>query len=279
MNKIAVIGLIGASVFLNVDRFGDFGETVRALDIFREAGGKGFNQAVAASKFGAEVSFLSAVNVMDVQYYKKICASYNVSSTLCAKAENTAYAVILTDANADNRVYVYHGAQLSASDVNSFSEQIALADVLLLSNEVPQIVNETAIKIAKRNNVKVVYNPAPKLDMSEYIIKNVDLFTPNEYEYEYENVKRQKNVVVTLGDKGCKIVESGITIPAVKVKAIDTTGSGDTFNGVLCACLANKMQLIEGCDFANVASAIKVTRRHVIDAIPTKKEIEDFKEK
>ena len=277
MSKIAVIGIAGESVFLSVDNFGKTGETVQATGYHNELGGKGFNQAVAVSRYGAEVSFLCACYQDDVKYFTEIAERNGIKSYFIGKRERSPYAVITTDKNGENRVIVYRGAELEEQDVDLFANEIKTADILLINNEVPISVNERAVKIAKENGVKVVLNPAPTRKYDKQFLDKIDLFTPNEHET--DGLEEYKNVIVTLGDKGCLIKRENKVIPAEKVQTVvDTTGAGDTFNGVLVACIANGLDLQTACQNANVASAIKVTRKYILDSIPTKKEIENYLE-
>ena len=278
MSKIAVIGIAGESVFLSVDSFGVTGETVQAKGYHNELGGKGFNQAVAVSRYGEEVSFLCACYQGDVERFTKIAERNGIKSFFVGKEERSPYAVITTDKKGDNRVLVYRGAELDEQDVDLFADEIKSADILLINNEVPISVNQRAVEIAKENGVKVVLNPAPTRKYNKEFLDKVDLFTPNEHET--DGLERYQNIVVTLGDKGCLIKSENELIPAEKVKnVVDTTGAGDTFNGVLVACLANGLDLRTACKKANVASAIKVGRKYILDSIPTREEIENYLER
>ncbi|MBE5751825.1 MAG: ribokinase [Clostridiales bacterium] len=276
MSKIAVIGIAGESVFLSVDGFGKTGETTVAESFHNELGGKGFNQAVAAARYGAEVSFLCACYQGDVERFTEIAERNGIKSFFVGKKERSPYAVITTDKNGDNRVLVYRGAELDEQDVELFANEIKTADILLINNEVPIPINEKAVQIAKGNGVRVVLNPAPQRIHGCAFLENVDLFTPNEHET--GGLENYQNVIVTLGDKGCLIRKTGELIPAFKVeKVIDTAGAGDTFNGVLCACLAENADLKTACQTANIAAAIKVGRKYILNSIPSRTEIEKEK--
>lgn len=277
MRKIAVIGIVGNSVFMQVDNFGVTGETTVAKNFHSELGGKGFNQAIAAARFGAEVSFLGAVNKDDVEAFSKATEKYGVKPFLVGKQEKSPYAVIMTDKDGDNRVCVYHGAELSVDDVDFFEEEIKTADALLINNETPIVVNERAVSIAKQNGVRVILNPAPYRENPKTLLDKIDLFTPNELES--MGVEGYDNVVITQGAKGCFLKSTNEIVPAIKLKnVVDTTGAGDTFNGVLTVCLAEGKDIISACRTANIASAIKVGRKYVIDGIPTRNEVLNFKE-
>ena len=276
MSNIAVIGIVGNSVFLPVDHFHKGGETVEATSVHFEPGGKGFNQAVAAKRCGMDVSFLAAVGYE----YRKEFADYlnneGIDHTLVFKEESTAFAAIVTDKSGSNHVTVYQGAQLSAEDVYLFESSIKEADILLLNNEVAEEVNVAAIKIAKKHGVKCILNPAPARVTSDFLLESVDLFTPNEHEL--LGIEDKKNVIVTLGAKGCLIKQTGEQIPGTSFgAAVDTTGAGDTFNGVLTAMLASGYTLEKSAKIANAVAALGVTRKYAASSIPSEKEITEIK--
>lgn len=275
MSKIAVIGIAGESVFLTLNEFGRVGQTTVATDIHRELGGKGFNQAVAIARSGVDCSYLCAVNERDAESFSRIAEENGIKPFFVPKTKQSPYAVITTDRVGDNCVCVYRGAELEASDVDGFAEEIKSADVLLITNEVPTAVNERAVDIARECGAKVILNPAPARSYSNDFLKKIDLFTPNEHET--CGLEAFSNVVVTLGDRGCRIVKTGELIPSVKITGVvDTTGAGDTFSGVLAASLASGMALRDACARANTAAALKVTRKYILDSIPTKEEIDKF---
>ncbi len=269
MTRIAIIGIIGRSVFLPVERFHEGGETVVATDIHTEWGGKGANQAIAAARHGAAVSFLAAVQGCDVAEVSAFCRENGIDATLIGTEQASPYAVIMTDAAGANHVTVYRGAQLCAADLVAFEKEIVRADVLLLTNEVPTKVNERAIAIARENGVRVILNPAPARELTREICEGVSLFTPNEHEL--EGLEDEQNVIVTLGGKGCLVRGTQEIIPPVNAgEVLDTTGAGDTFNGVLAVELATGRSVAAACRVANAAAGIKVTKCFVAGAIPTK---------
>ncbi len=271
MSKIAVIGLVGESVFLTVDRHQNVGESITANSIHREWGGKGYNQAVAAARFGAEVSFLGAVSSLDAEEIFREAKSDGISAILAIGETPTAYGVIVTDKTGDNRVTVYPGASLTVGDLAIFSESIKSADILLINNEVPEEVNIAAVKIAKEAGKTVIFNPAPVRETSEYILENSDIITPNQHEA--DALGNRKNMIVTIGKDGCLIKDSGTVIPTFDTgHPLDTTGAGDTFTGTLAAALAEGYSLTAACRVANAAASIETTRKFVMPAIPRREE-------
>ena len=273
MARIAIIGLVGKSMFFDVPRFHTGGETITAKSLYEEWGGKGFNQAVAAARQDAAVSFLGAVNAADVKPLKDFCDKEGVRATLVAKKKPTATAAILTDGTGETRVTVYPGAELEPKDVDGFAGSIATADFLLLNNEVPEAVNLAAAEIAKKYDVKVIFNPAPARKLPKAILDAVSIFTPNEFEegsleLGSKRLELGTEVVTTLGAKGCRIRSTGEVIPAPSAKAVDSTGAGDTFNAVLAVRLAEGDELREACIAANEAAAQSVAVKYVMPSLP-----------
>ena len=155
----------------------------------------------------------------------------------------------------------------------SFEKEIAESDILLLQQEVPVCVNEKAVEIAEKYGVKVILNPAPIREISDAMAKKVFMVTPNEQEKSAIDIGRFQNCIATLGKKGC-LINGEENIPAIEVKAVDTTGAGDTFNGVLAVCIAEGMSFSDACRYAVTASGISVGRSYVLNAIPYREETE-----
>jgi len=275
MPKISVIGICGNSMFMYADHFHENGETLVADSVFEEIGGKGINQAIAAKRMGADVSFLCAIG--DDEYGEKsmkVAKENGINAHFKIKeGKATPFAVILTDKNGENRVTEYKSAELTIEDVISFEEEIAKSDILLLQQEVPSCVNEKAVEVADKYGVKVILNPAPIREIPDKMAEKVFMVTPNEQEMQAINIKRFKNCITTLGKKGC-LINGSESVAAIMVKAVDTTGAGDTFNGTLAVCIAEGMSLEEAAQYAVIASGISVGRKYVLNAIPHREEIE-----
>ena len=267
-------------MFFDVPRFHSGGETIHADNFHEEWGGKGFNQAVAAARQDAAVTFLGAVGAPDVKPLKEFCSKEGIRAALAAKKDETACAAILTDGTGETRVTVYRGAELSARDVDGFAGAIATADFLLLNNEVPEAVNLAAVELAARYGVRILFNPAPTRKLPKEILNAVSVFTPNEFEeeslfgelpcrsVEMESGAEGFDVVTTLGARGCRIRSTGEVVPAPPAKAVDSTGAGDTFSAVLAVRLAEGESLRDACVAANAAAAEEVTVRYVMPSIP-----------
>ena len=275
MARIAIIGLVGKSMFFDVPRFHAGGETITARGYYEEWGGKGFNQAVAAARQDASVAFLGACSADDKRAIDDFCRKEGIAPRTCAKRRPTACAAILTDGTGETRVTVYPGAELEAKDVDGFAGSIATADFLLLSNEVPEAVNLAAVEIAKKYDVRIIFNPAPARKLPKAILAAVSIFTPNEFEEE-ELLRHSSSitctssfeVLTTLGADGCRIRSTGEVIPAPEAKPVDSTGAGDTFNAVLAVRLAEEASLHDACVAANAAAAQSVAVKYVLPSLP-----------
>ena len=267
MARIAIVGLTGQSFFFDVPRFHAGGETIHATGFHEEWGGKGFNQAVAAARQGADVAFLTAVGVEDMAKVRDFLAQEGIAGTVVGKETPSARAAILTDGTGETRVTVFPGARLDVADVEPFATAISSADILLLTNEVPEEVNVRATEIASAAGVQIILNPAPARALPPALAGRIFLFTPNEFE-EAALGEVGGEVVTTLGAKGCRIRSTDEIVPAPPAKAVDSTGAGDTFNGVLAVRLAEGASLRDACLAANEAAAKSVAVRYVLLSIP-----------
>lgn len=290
MAKIAVIGLSGQSIFMKVNNLPTPSTTIHSTNLYIEPGGKGYNQAVACKKLGAEVSYFSKVGCDE---YGNICEKYLKDlgiKTIFEKDKilNTALATILTDDLAENEVIVYKGASsnLNVSELKDFESEIVTADVLLLQYEISIDVVKKAIEIAKENNTLVILNPAPAIYLDKEILNMADIVTPNYeeaktlYGLDIEKLPSSINntLIVTLGSKGSLLIYNHTSkkFSPINVEAVDTTGAGDVFNAGLAVAIANKKSIEEAIEFATVASGLSVTKEHVMDSIPTKEMVEEY---
>lgn len=283
MKKILVIGLSGESVFLEVEHFNNKGETIEALKKTTEPGGKGYNQALALGKLGADVSFIT---VLGNDQYSNECISVlkkeGVKPYVIYKGVPSSYAVITVDKKGENNVIVYKGASdlVSYEDIMLYKDIIDEADILLLQLEYPQEVIKKIISYAYELNKTIILNPAPQNYLDNETLKKVNIITPNEFELSLIDINKipETKIICTIGEKGVKnITEKGeILYSAYNVKAIDTTGAGDTFNAGFAYMLAKDEDISKCIMFANACSALEVTRKGVINAIPTYDEVINF---
>lgn len=287
MSKITVCGLGGNSIFMSVDHFHRRGETLSATALYTEPGGKGYNQAVAAARLGANVSFIGAfgkdsTSTECINYLK----NEGITPLVAYKAIPCACACILTDNEGENRVTVYGGAAslLNSDDIKAAEKELSDTEILILQNEVSPDANRALVDLAERYGITVIFNPAPAVGFDKGLLKPSHIITPNEHEAKLlfgEDYRAGieafgfKKTVVTLGDKGADCFCDGAwtRLPAVKTKTVDTTGAGDCFNGALAAGLSRGYSFMDACNFAIRAASIAVSRKHAVAAMPKMGEV------
>lgn len=184
--ELLIFGLCGQSLFFRVAHMHRPEETLHAQSLCREPGGKGYNQAVAAARLGARVTFAAAVGRdADADDCAALLAREGVQARLFPKAgEHTACAVILTDAAGENRVTVYPGASrlLDAQDVLAMAGAFARASVVLLTPEIPEPAFAQAVALAREAGARLIVNPAPFVPWVVPYLREAWCVTPNRQE-------------------------------------------------------------------------------------------------
>jgi ribokinase len=246
---VVVVGSANLDLVALTQRLPHPGETVSAHDYFEACGGKGANQAIAASRAGARTAFVGAVGrdaagdtLRDAFMHDGVDVTY-----LSSVSQPTGRALIGVSDDAENLIIVVPGANhaLSVTDIDAASAVIASAKVLLMQLEVRSDVVERAAECAGPDTL-IVLNPAPAATLSAALLRHVDVITPNEHEVQLLGGTQALldagvgAVVVTEGARGARLVTpSGETrIPPHVVTPVDTTGAGDAFCGALSARLA-----------------------------------------
>lgn len=296
MSKIVIIGSSNVDLTVRTSHIPSKGETIFGAAPNTAFGGKGANQAVAVSRLGGDVSFITKVgadsygNMMAENLVKEGIAAETVIRDAAAPS---GVAWICVDDNGDNSIIVMPGANctMTKEDIVPFLSLIKEADYLLMQLETPLEVVEHAASIAYENGVKVVLNPAPAQPLSDDLLSKTYLLTPNEKECrllcgetasddvrtnaEFLLAKGVKNIIVTLGEKGSILCNASghAEVPAVKVNAVDTVAAGDTYNGALVVALSEGKTMTEAMAFATKASAIAVTRFGAQPSVPYRSEI------
>mgnify|MGYP003196139734 FL=1 len=302
MGKILVFGSSNADMILKTVNIPQKGETVRCEDYKNAAGGKGANQACACAKLGADTVFLSAVGsdqFADMVLSSLRAAGTDVSRVLKSASQSTGFAVINVDSVGENTIVVVPGAnQLCTEEyISENLAAIADADICLVQLELPGKSVYEFIRQAKLCGKTVIFNPAPaSKDIPDDIYDGLDYITPNETEIaqitgmaaeseaeiaaaaERLLEKGVKNVIVTIGSKGVIHVssEGARRYPAYKVKSVDTTAAGDTFNAGLAVALLEGKGLQDAISFGNAAAGISVTRNGAQPSIPSREEVDGF---
>jgi ribokinase len=298
--KIMVIGSSNTDLVVQLARLPRPGETITNSRFFRALGGKGANQAVAAARLGAEVTFLCKLGRDD---YGQACyrayqgEGIHLEHVVWDEESPSGVAIIFVDERGENMIGVAPGAnmRLAAEEISRAEAAIAGADCLLIQLEIPVAADFKAAEIARRHGVPVILNPAPSTSFPIELLDQVDTLTPNETELQdllanftsavgspaaawAEVTRRVRHLVVTLGAQGCRVVSGGKDglHPAFTVNAVDTTGAGDAFNGGLAVALARGQALEAAVRFASAVAALSVTRLGAMNSLPSAAEVSAF---
>ena len=299
MSDISVLGIFVADISFSGPKIPAIGETILGKKYNVGPGGKGCNQAVAIARLGGKVNFISKIGkdsygelALNTLTKNKI----NTESVIQDENLQTGVAGILVDKNSGkNAINVIVGAPstLKVAEIDKHIDNIKNSKIFLTQLEVPKDVTLHCLKIAKENGCLTILNPAPASEITKEFYSNIDYFTPNETEAEFytgikitnEKEAKQaadklinlgiKKIIITLGEKGLFYSDGKeeIYLQATPVKAIDTTGAGDAFNGGLAFGLSKEKPIKECLELANKVAGISTTKLGAGDAMPFIKDL------
>lgn len=299
-SRILVVGSANTDMVISAEHFPLPGETMMGHGFMTNHGGKGANQAVAAARLEGNTAFIGKVGddqfgLSTIEMMKG--EGIDVSGLTVTSEQASGVALITTVPSGENSIIVDSGANglLRPEDITNAEKLFEDAGIVLMQLETPIDTLTEAAAMAKKHGAYVVLNPAPapKEPLPVELLKNVDLLIPNETEAAYisgvniagdedlpaamNEIQKLgvKDVIITVGSRGvcARIDGEMVTVPAFKVKAIDTTAAGDTFCGALCVALSNGKPLVEAIRFGCKASSISVTRRGAQMSMPRLEEI------
>nr|WP_238476939.1 ribokinase [Fructobacillus broussonetiae] len=299
-----VIGSLNVDVLQQIERLPKEGETLAIHNKSTNFGGKGANQAVAAARQGADLTFVGAVGAdSEGKSYRELLEQEGINTShLLEKDQPTGTAFIMLEDNGHNTILVHGGANmaLTAKDVEDADEYFRDADVVIAQLEVPGAAIKRGFELAKIYGALTILNPAPVTEnIDPSILANTDLLVPNETEGAaliglkpttnqkelerrvslYQAKLSLTNIIITLGEDGCFYSVNGKVgrLNNAIVNAIDTTGAGDTFIGTIAAHLDPKFENVrETLERATLAAGLVVSRQGAIPAIPTAEEIDEL---
>ena len=299
MSEITVLGIFVADISFSGPKIPSIGETILGKKYNVGPGGKGCNQAIAIARLGGNTNFISKIGKDAYgELALKTLEKNKISTENIIQDGNqqTGVAGILVDQNTGkNAINVIVGAP-SSLRINEIEKQINLikrSKIFLTQLEVPKDVTLHCLKTAKENGCITILNPAPASEISKEFYNNIDFFTPNETEAEFytgikitsEKEAKQaadkllnlgiKKVIITLGEKGLFYSDGKeeTYLKASAVKAIDTTGAGDAFNGGLAFGLSKEKPIKECLELANKVAGISTTKLGAGNAMPFLKDI------
>lgn len=297
---IAILGVFVADTAYRAVRQPRVGETVMGTSFHLGPGGKGSNQAVAAGRLGADVTFLTRLGVdAFADLAKQTWAAAGVTSAAIATPNSytgAAY-IFVEEATGNNAIIVSPGAAslLSPDDIDANADLIRSAGVFVTQLEQPVETALHALQIARAASVTTVLNPAPAAELPEHMYGLCDYLTPNETEAEaltgvrvssVDDARRAADVllvrgvgtvIVTLGDKGALVhsAQGSHHVPAIHAgPVVETTGAGDAFTGGLAVALSRGAEPLEAVRFASGVAGISVTRAGTAPSMPTLPEVE-----
>ena len=294
MSEITVLGIFVADISFSGPKIPSIGETILGKKYNVGPGGKGCNQAIAIARLGGNTNFISkigkdAYGELALKTLKK--NKISTENIIQDGNQQTGVAGILVDQNTGkNAINVIVGApsSLRISEIEKQINLIKRSKIFLTQLEVPKDVTLHCLKTAKENGCITILNPAPASEISKEFYNNIDFFTPNETEAEfYTGIKiaskkeaKQaadkllnlgiKKIIITLGEKGLFYSDGKeeTYLKASAVKAIDTTGAGDAFNGGLAFGLSKEKPIKECLELANKVAGISTTKLGAGDAMP-----------
>ncbi len=301
--KIAVFGSLIYDCVCYGPRLPKKGETVCGYRNAFSTGGKGANQAVQAAKLGAEVYMIGKLGGdQSGKILKETLEGYGVNTDyiVIGENENSGSCCIHVDENGDNAIMIAQNANITIK-----KEEIADAlkvlddcDVLMFQLETNFDAIEYVLDYAKNTNCKIIFNSAPALDCPAYFFECADYATPNETECErYTGImpdfedkestrkakdamlaKGAKNVVFTMGSHGSYFgnKEQEAYVPAYKIKAVDATAAGDSFNAAFAYMIAAGADEETAMKFANAAGAVTAMSSGAQPSLGTMEQVKAF---
>ena len=297
MKKICVLGIFVADISFYGESIPELGQTILGSNYNIGPGGKGSNQCIAIARLGGQVDFITKLGHDEYgQLALKTLKENNIDTknVIISKNQQTGVAGIMVNKNNGlNAVNVINGApsSLTIKEISNFKKSILSADIFLTQLEVPKEVILHCLIEAKNNNKITILNPAPASKLQKEFFNYIDYFTPNETEAEFytgikiTNINEAKlaankildlgveHAIITLGEKGVFYTNgnSDIYVEASKaVKAIDTTGAGDAFNGAFAFSLSQNKEIIESIKFANIYAGKSTETLGAGNAMPYK---------
>ena len=291
MGNIVVIGSVNMDMVCSVDKRPEKGETVLGNSFFTSPGGKGANQAISASKLGANVKMISCIGEDGlgeelIRNFRTNKVDYSLVSRNNHKSSGVA---VITLCENDNSIVVVPGTNelVDIELIKKNEEEIKNADIVLLQLEIPLKTINYVVNFCFENRIRVLLNPAPAAEVPMEVVEKVTYLTPNEHEAvlifgnelsSEELLKKYAGkLLITQGSKGVSTcLETGeiLTVPARPAKVVDTTGAGDTLNGAFSVQIANGADIKTALTFANTAASLSTEKFGAQTGMPTVSEVE-----
>ena len=283
--KVLVFGSLNIDYTYKVHHFVQAGETVQSFKMDKNAGGKGFNQALALAKAGANPYFAGMIG-QDGIFLKDLLFTHGVEvGDITISDTPTGNAIIQVDETGENCILLFGGANqtVDGEKIDTVLSHFEQGDYLLVQNEISHL--PMLIEKAHQKGMRIVLNPSPITKaLLEIPVSHMDTYILNEVEAEqitgatapddifafFLTRNSACKIVLTLGEKGAYYADEGQTLfaPAKKVDAVDTTAAGDTFTGYFLHHFLQTGDVKKALTIASNASAITVSRHGAGESIP-----------
>lgn len=299
MSKIVVLGSINMDLVGYTQRRPREGETFIGDSFLQNTGGKGANQAVAAARLGAKVSFLGAVgkDLMGDALLKEIEKEGIDCNGILKVNSSSGVAMIVVDSSGQNSILVIPGANTAFSFADLDRSVLDDASIAISQFETSLSTVTEFFKYAKSKSILTILNPSPIQKIPKELLECTDYLVVNETEFEFlngQNIKSisdsklksafdsigAKNLILTMDKDGvylylkekdiCKYFQS------YKLKVVDTTAAGDSFLGGFASCMLLGKDAIQCCEFAIKVSALTVLKKGAIDSLPFANDVKNF---
>jgi ribokinase len=296
--RVIVAGSINMDVVTAASRFPQPGETVAGAAIAFQPGGKGANQAVAAAKLGVRTFLIGRVgrDAFGTQL-RTFLGRQGVDIRHVQDVDGSTGTAVITTADARNTIIVVPGVNATLDPADVTAEIVLPGDILLSQFETPRATTQRFFLYGKQAGATTILNPSPAAAIDAFLLDYTDIIVLNETELaslaggtltetstDTEIIAAARSlradrpsqvICVTLGPRGviALVGEQAITVPSLRVNAVDSTGAGDCFTGALAASLASGSDIQTALHFANDAAAISVQRHGAGPSMPSAADI------
>lgn len=300
--NIVVVGSANMDLIMRVSRLPKPGESLLGTHFMTAHGGKGANQAVAAARLGANVTFVGCVGTDAFGALQRegfVQEGISVAHLKTSAQEPTGTALILLTESGQNAIVVAPAANydLLPQDISGLHDLFAQADMIISQLEIPIESVAITLRLARETSTFSLLDAGPARTVAPELLANADMVSPNETEAEAltgivvdsldaarQSAKKLcamgvEHVVLKLGARGCLYYGNGeeLVVPAFAITAVDTTAAGDAFTGALGVAWGN-MPLHDALRFANAAGALAATVEGAQPSIPTRAAVLHFLE-
>lgn len=310
--KILVVGSFVMDQIATTSVFPREGQTVLGGEFSKASGGKGANQAVQASRLGADVTLFGKLGMdSNAEDMLAVCKEAGIDvSHVCRDSQTpSGCSVIILEQKpgeaTKNRIIVLPGTnmKITKDDVAFLKDTISQYDMVMLQLEIPMEINELVAQYAFEKNVPVMLNPAPSAPLSDSFLSHLTFISPNEHEaadltgikieHEGSNFNKDqaaaaakvlrdkgvKNVLITMGTAGAVLINDEGTFfsPTInEIKAVDPTAAGDSFVATFCTGIGCGWNFKDTLDFANCVATLTVSAKGAMPSLPTLEKVVAF---